>query len=243
VRSGNVKAYAVMAKTRLAAASDIPTTNQIGGQGGHSIVLTIRPMIFDRNVSAFGIAGLAQALTKLRSDIRAGTVRRENPNHRQRRLLRARRERPYGRRAARKNNTAPCPLLLIAHPSDKHDVMDLKKSLHEAGYEVFTINLEAAAEEETSASRLARQVDAVLVLFTSADELWAQTVLKRIYEVSVAREDNRPMVRAVLFREESDATVESFHSHYCNLVLRTSGPSWESPISELRAHLGRGLSS
>jgi tripartite-type tricarboxylate transporter receptor subunit TctC len=33
VRSGNVKAYAVMAKTRLAAASDIPTVDEAGLPG------------------------------------------------------------------------------------------------------------------------------------------------------------------------------------------------------------------
>jgi len=145
---------------------------------------------------------------------------------------------------AKKKPRGPCPLLLVIHPSDKPVAEELKRSLHEAGYEVFSISLEVTdLKEEKRAVRLAAQVDAALVLFTSTDELWAQTVLRKIYDVSAARDDNRPMVRAVLFRNESDTTVESFHSHYYNLILRSTTSSWDSSISELRAHLNRDLSS
>jgi hypothetical protein len=145
---------------------------------------------------------------------------------------------------AAKKSKRPRPILLITHPSDKPTVNDLKRSLHEAGYEVFTISLDATElEEETRASRLVGQVDAAVVLFTPTDEVWAQTILQKVYDVSVARDDNRPMVRAVLFRNEADATVEGFHSHYCNLVLRSATQSMDGAIGELGSHLDRALSS
>jgi hypothetical protein len=41
-----------------------PTVNQVGGQRGQSIELTLRPTIFDHHVAAFDIAGFVQALAQ-----------------------------------------------------------------------------------------------------------------------------------------------------------------------------------
>src|SRR5262245_48839099 len=78
------------------------TVNQIGRQCGQSIVAVIRPAIFDRHVPALGIAGLFQTLMESRQKrrIQAGRCAMKEPNHGHRRLLRARSERPRGRRAA-----------------------------------------------------------------------------------------------------------------------------------------------
>src|SRR5262249_35359680 len=68
-----------------------------------------RPTVFDRNVLPIDIAGFLQALTEcgrhgLEAVSRAGV---EKPDHRHRRLLRARRERPrHGRAAEARNELA-----------------------------------------------------------------------------------------------------------------------------------------
>jgi hypothetical protein len=64
--------------------------------------MIIRPAIFDRDILALDIAGFIQALTERG---REGHIARscravEKPDHRHRRLLRARRERPGRYRAA-----------------------------------------------------------------------------------------------------------------------------------------------
>ena len=79
------------------------TANQIGRQRRQSIVLAVRPAIFDRDVLALDIAGFASGPGGTRADGMRVRVRRcaaEEPDHRHRRLLRARRERPRSRRAA-----------------------------------------------------------------------------------------------------------------------------------------------
>src|SRR6516165_6864608 len=64
--------------------------------------MIIRPAVFDRYILALDIAGFGQALTEGGSHRRVGPGRRtvEKPDHRHPRLLRARRERPRGGRAA-----------------------------------------------------------------------------------------------------------------------------------------------
>ena len=72
------------------------SANQIGRQRRQPIDLILGPAVFDRHVLALDIAGLLQALAKSAQTVR-GRVRRcgvEEPDHRHRRLLRARRERP-----------------------------------------------------------------------------------------------------------------------------------------------------
>src|SRR5580704_13115488 len=81
------------------------TANEFGRQFRHPIVLAIRPTIFDRHVPALDMAGFVEALAERAQQVRMYVWRRavEEPDHRHRRLLRARRERPC-RRAAEKAN-------------------------------------------------------------------------------------------------------------------------------------------
>jgi hypothetical protein len=76
--------------------------NQLGRQRRQSIVSALRPAIFDGHVPGLDIACFTQPIVKC-----AQTVRKqvwpfgaEHPDHRHRRLLRARREWPRGRRPA-----------------------------------------------------------------------------------------------------------------------------------------------
>src|SRR5262245_8290063 len=77
------------------------TANEIGGQQRQSIVLTVRPPIFDRHVPPLDVSGLAQTLAECGRELRACPTRTkieipDNWNG----CLRARRKRPSGRRAA-----------------------------------------------------------------------------------------------------------------------------------------------
>src|SRR5262249_3826493 len=66
------------------------------------IVLTLQPVVLDLHVLAVDVAGFTEAFTKRDRIARVGLGRpvSDKPNHRHRALLRARRERPRGRRAA-----------------------------------------------------------------------------------------------------------------------------------------------
>src|SRR5262249_41562046 len=69
---------------------------QIGCEVGQSIVLVLRPAILDRHILAFDIAAFADASLECGHKMSSASRRRaaEEPNHRHRWLLRARRERP-----------------------------------------------------------------------------------------------------------------------------------------------------
>ena len=85
--------------------------NQIGRQRRQSIILTLGPAVLDRHVAALDIAGFAQALAEC-GDVARERVRRpavKKPDHRHRRLLRPRRERPRHRRAAEQRYELPPP--------------------------------------------------------------------------------------------------------------------------------------
>src|SRR5215471_2042099 len=73
-----------------------PTINQLKRDYRHSIVLPLRPAVFDRYVLALDIAGFLQALTECsyHRDIPARRCAVEESDHRQCRLLRVGRERP-----------------------------------------------------------------------------------------------------------------------------------------------------
>src|SRR5262249_12047587 len=74
-----------------------------------SIVLILRPAVFDSHVLALDIAGFAQAPTE-RAQTAREHVRRftaEVSDHGHRRLLRVRRERPCRRRAAEQRDELP----------------------------------------------------------------------------------------------------------------------------------------
>src|SRR5262245_32077817 len=76
--------------------------DQVGGQRRQSVILPFRPAILDRRVLTLECAGFLQALAE-RCEERLKPVRRravEKPDHRHRRLLRPRRERPCRCRTA-----------------------------------------------------------------------------------------------------------------------------------------------
>jgi hypothetical protein len=80
--------------------------NQLSRQCRQSVVLILGPAVFDRHVSALDVAHLIQAKAERVHNVRE-QVRRcciEKADHRNARLLRARRERPRRRRAAEKDD-------------------------------------------------------------------------------------------------------------------------------------------
>jgi hypothetical protein len=83
--------------------------DQIGGQFREPIVSPFRPAIFDGDVLAPHVAGLLQALEKVRANRRVllgrGGVQEANDGHR--RLLRAQFERPRSRTAEQRDELAP----------------------------------------------------------------------------------------------------------------------------------------
>ena len=85
--------------------------NQIGHQSRQPIKLIFRRAIFDRDVLALDEACFLQALAERGHEVRRVGERRaaEKSDHRHRRLLRARRERPRGRRAAEKRDELAPP--------------------------------------------------------------------------------------------------------------------------------------
>src|SRR5499427_2494969 len=78
------------------------TAYQIGCEVGQSVVLVLRPAILDHDILALDVAGFANALPECGQIACAIGKRRtaEEPDHRHRRLLRTRRERPRNHRAA-----------------------------------------------------------------------------------------------------------------------------------------------
>jgi hypothetical protein len=75
--------------------------NQVGGQRGQPIVLIVRKALLERHRPSLDIAGRAEALADRRRQLRKSFGRSavEEPDHRHRGLLRARRQR-HRRRAA-----------------------------------------------------------------------------------------------------------------------------------------------
>src|SRR5262245_12078800 len=75
--------------------------DKIGSEPRQSIVLPVRPAIFNCDVPTLDIAGLVQTYAKSGSTacVRLQRSSAEKANHRHRRLLRARRHRPADRRA------------------------------------------------------------------------------------------------------------------------------------------------
>src|SRR5271169_5992562 len=109
--------------------------DEIGGQGGQSIVLAFRPAVFDRQILSLDVAGLAQSLAEC-GHIRCKLARRgaggaEIADHRHRLLLRTRRDRPGHRRATEEcyelappqGETASARLLLLLHGLPRSAIM------------------------------------------------------------------------------------------------------------------------
>ena len=75
------------------------TMNEVVSQCGKTIILIVRPAIFDRHIPAFDIAGFLQALTECAplERIAIGRPAIEKSDHRHCRLLCARGKRPSDR--------------------------------------------------------------------------------------------------------------------------------------------------
>src|SRR5262249_6681230 len=87
------------------------TSNEISCERRQPIQLSLRPVIFDRNVLTIQVTGLVQATAESRH-LWSERLRRlpiQESDHRHRRLLRARRERPDGYTAAKKCDEFPPP--------------------------------------------------------------------------------------------------------------------------------------
>jgi hypothetical protein len=85
--------------------------DEIGRERRQPIILIFRPTVFNLNVPAHNIAGVLQALEKRNGEVLVVIISglyAEIPNHRHRRLLRPRRERPR-RRAPEPRHELPPP--------------------------------------------------------------------------------------------------------------------------------------
>src|SRR5262249_47452893 len=81
-----------------------PNAHQLGSKLWQSIVLLLRPTVFDRDALTLAVAGFQKTLSKSRQP-RSKTLGRpgtEITDYRQRTLLRARRQRPKKRRRRRR---------------------------------------------------------------------------------------------------------------------------------------------
>src|SRR5262249_32328496 len=86
-----------------------PTADQLGGEHWQPVVLALRPPKFNRDVLTLDEIGLTEAAPKRLHKTPPGSGRRavEKPDHRHRRLLCPRRERPRGRAAEQTDELAP----------------------------------------------------------------------------------------------------------------------------------------
>src|SRR5262245_40953062 len=84
---------------------------QLGRQRRQSISSAFGPAVIDADIAMLDIASLAQAAPERRNEVRelAGRFQAEKPDHRHRRLLRARRRWPSRRTAAEKRDKFPPP--------------------------------------------------------------------------------------------------------------------------------------
>src|SRR5262249_51585098 len=82
--------------------------NQIGGERGQPIIVTVRPAVFDGYIAPLLIPGFGEALPEPVHPLRriAGRNGAEESDHRHRRLLRARRNRPCRHAADQRDELA-----------------------------------------------------------------------------------------------------------------------------------------
>jgi hypothetical protein len=110
--------------------------DQIGRQGRQSVIFIVRKAKFDGNVAALNVAGFVQPFAERGHKMGALIWRAvvEKPNHRHRRLLRARRERPSDCRAADERDELAPPHVLpqvkwhtLPHRRDRNCVVHHSK--------------------------------------------------------------------------------------------------------------------
>ena len=85
--------------------------HQIGGEARQPIRLIVSPALLDDDIASFDEPFLAQPFAEFRHEVRKrrGDRVAKKPDHRHRRLLRARRERPRRRRAAEQRDELAPP--------------------------------------------------------------------------------------------------------------------------------------
>src|SRR5262245_23430616 len=98
------------ARSRAACSTSARVDVMFGCQLRQPVDLILGPAVFNRHVLAFDVASVFKALAECAQTILDQRVRRsdvEEPDHRHRRLLRARRERPRSRAADERDELAP----------------------------------------------------------------------------------------------------------------------------------------
>jgi hypothetical protein len=87
------------------------SANQIDRERRQLIIVTLRRAVIDRHILTLDIASVFEALAKCAQTARVRVRRcgQEDPNHRLRRLLRSRRERPRGGRATEQRDELASP--------------------------------------------------------------------------------------------------------------------------------------
>src|SRR5262249_27075748 len=93
--------------------------DQIADQSRQSLVATFRPAVFDEHILPVDVAGFAEALVEQRGEMGKRDLRSaiEKSDHRYRRLLRSRRERPGSRAASQPNDPPPAKIAHGVAPS------------------------------------------------------------------------------------------------------------------------------
>jgi len=109
------------------------SVDEIGHECRQAIVLTLQPVVLDRHVLAFDDAGFVEAIAESDHVARGGfgrTAAKES-DHRQRRLLRIRAERPRNRRAADNGNELPSADVdcHVTPPQWDHDRCEGRKNI------------------------------------------------------------------------------------------------------------------
>ena len=87
------------------------SADQIGQQRRQAIVLDLQPVVLDRDVLAFDVAGFVEAFAERghKAGVGIGRPVSDKPDHRQRRLLRPRRKRPRNSRTAEQRDEFASP--------------------------------------------------------------------------------------------------------------------------------------
>ena len=95
-----------------------PAANQVDHQRGQQLGFIVRPPVVHDDVLALDIAGLLEPLAKCPQIVRliVGRLAVEEPDHRHRRLLCTRGERPRSRRAAEQSDKIPVASYALLKP-------------------------------------------------------------------------------------------------------------------------------
>jgi hypothetical protein len=131
------------------------SADQIGRQRRQAIVLAFKVVVLDRHVLAFNVAGFIEAFTKRGRNGR-GVVGRsvgDKRDHRQRLLLPARRERPRGCTAKKRDELAS-PYMIEPHASPRFQDRRILPKMADRGLAIPRSGPDQAHDDATAHSRL-----------------------------------------------------------------------------------------